>query len=200
MSVAVWRHLCSVALGGPSAKVGSSAKFCVLEFMASLLWYGGSIGQSRFICQVFCTGIQGISALVQVGSIGQSRFICQVLCTGMEGICALVLGGPLAKVGSSAKFCALAFKASLLWYGGSIGQSRFICQVLCTGIQVIPALLPGDPLAKVGSSAKFCVLVFKASLLWYRWGPLAKVGSSAKFCVLVFKASLLWYWGVHWPK
>ena len=31
-------------------------------------------------------------------------------------------------------------------------------------------------------------------------GPLAKVGSSAKFCVVVFKASLLWYWGVHWPK
>ena len=50
-------------------------------------------------------------------------------------------------------------------------------------------------MAKEGSSAKFCVVVCKSSLLWY-WGvPLAKVGSSAKFCVVVFKASLLWYWG-----
>ena len=36
-------------------------------------------------------------------------------------------------------------------------------------MQGISALVPGVPLAKVGSSAKFCVLVFKASLLWY-WG------------------------------
>ena len=27
-----------------------------------------------------------------------------------------------------------------------------------------------------------------------------KVGSSAKFCVVVCKASLLCHWGVHWPK
>ena len=31
-------------------------------------------------------------------------------------------------------------------------------------------------------------------------GALARVGSSAKFCVVVLKASLLWYLGVHWPK
>ena len=109
------------------------------------------------------------------GSIGQSRLICQVLCTGIQGISALVVGGPLAKVGSSAKLCVLVCKASLLWYWGG-------------------------PLAKVGSSAKFCVLVFKVFLLWYWQGPSAKVGSSAKFCVLVFKAFLLWYWGVHQPK
>ena len=82
------------------------------------------------------------------------------------------LGGPLAKVGSSAMFCVVVFKASLLWY-------------------------LGGPLAKVGSSAMFCVVVFKASLLWYLGGPLAKVGSSAKFCVVVCKSSLLWYWGVY---
>ena len=33
----------------------------------------------------------------------------------------------MAKVGSSAKFCVLVFKASLLWYWGCISQSRFIC-------------------------------------------------------------------------
>ena len=55
-------------------------------------------------------------------------------------------------------------------------------------------------MAKEGSSAKFGVAVFKASILNFLGVPLAKVGSSAKFCVVVFKASLLWYWGVHWPK
>ena len=70
-------------------------------------------GQSRFICQVLCTGIQGISALVGESS-GQNRFIWQVVCTGMQGMPALVPGGPLAKVGSSANFCILVFMASLL--------------------------------------------------------------------------------------
>ena len=45
-----------------------------------------------------------------------------------------------------------------------------------------------------GVSQKWWML--ELSNLW----PLAKVGSSAKFCVVVFKASLLWYWGVHQPK
>ena len=31
-------------------------------------------------------------------------------------------------------------------------------------------------------------------------GPSAKVGSSANFGVLVFKASMLYSQGVHWPK
>ena len=43
----------------------------------------------------------------------------------------------------------------------------------------------GCPLAKVGSSAKFCVVACKSSLLWYQRGPSAKVVSSAKFCVVV---------------
>ena len=94
----------------------------------------------------------------------------------------------------------------------------FICQVLCTGIQGIYALLIGGihlpkyvylpsivdqysklysqfwwgPSAKVGSSANFGVLVFKASLLDYPGGPSAKVCSSAKNCVLVFKAPMLY--------
>ena len=155
--------------GGPLAKAGSSAKFCVLVFKTSQLWYQGvgAIGQSRFICQVLCSDMQGISALVLGDSIGQSRFICQVLCTGIHTISALVLRGPLAKVGSSAKFCVVACKSSLLWYwGGAIGRRRFISQV-------ISALVPGGgPLAKVGSSAKFCVVACKSSLLWYQGGAI----------------------------
>ena len=50
-------------------------------------------------------------------------------------------------------------------------------------------------MARLGLSAKFGVLIFKASLLWYLGGPLAKVGSSAKFCVVVCKSSLLWSLG-----
>ena len=34
------------------------------------------------------------------------------------------------------------------------------------GIQGISALELGVPLTRVGLSAKFCVVVFKASLLW----------------------------------
>ena len=118
------------------AKVCSSAKFGVLVFKASILIHWGSIakvgssakfgvlvfkglnslgGQSRFICQVWCTGIQGIYSQFTGVSIGQSRFICQFWCTGIQGIYALFIGGgPLAKVGSSAKFGVLVFKASIL--------------------------------------------------------------------------------------
>ena len=55
----------------------------------------------------------------------------------------------------------------------------------------------GGPSAKVGSSAKFGVVVFKASLLYYLGGAFGKVVLSAKYCVLVFKASILDSWGVH---
>ena len=46
---------------GPSAKVGSSANFGVLVFKASMLYYpGGPLAKVVFVCQVWCTGIQGI--------------------------------------------------------------------------------------------------------------------------------------------
>ena len=84
---------------------------------------------------------------------------------------------------------------------GSIGQSRLICQVWCSGIQGIYSWFMEGPSAKVGSSANFSVLVFKESLLYYLGGGTsAKVCSSAKFCVPVCKASMLYKWGVHLPK
>ena len=61
------QYQCEIAIqlvGGPSAKVGSSAKLCVVVFKASLLdYWEESIRQSVFVCQVLCTGIQGISAV-----------------------------------------------------------------------------------------------------------------------------------------
>ena len=119
-------------------------------------------------------------------------FICQVLCTGIEGSLLLYLEGPSAKVCSSAKFCVLVLKASLLYYlwhpsakyvhlqrllyeysrqlfsiqdgWGSIGQSRFVCLFRCTGYQCIYTLLPGGSIGQ-SSSANLGVIVFKASLL-----------------------------------
>ena len=58
----------------------------------------------------------------------------------------------------------------------------------------------GGSLAKEGSSAKFGVAVFKASILDYVGDPLAKVGLSAKFGVAVFQTSMPDSWGVHLPK
>ena len=82
--------------------------------------------------------------------------------------------------------------------GESISQSRFICQVVCTGIQGISAWLWGVHLPKCVClpSVVYCIQGISA----VSGGPLAKVGSSAKCCVLVFKASMLYLWGVHWPK
>ena len=134
-----------------------------------------SIGQSRFICHIWCSSIQGIYSWFSGGSISQSRFICPG-CSGFQGIYSRLTGGPSAKVGSSANFCVLVFKASIL---NSVGS--------------------GGPLAKVCLSAKFAYWYSRHlfSVTWGR-GPSAKVGSPAKFGVLVFQASLLWDLGVHW--
>ena len=92
----------------------------------------------------------------------------------------------------------------------------------------LPFSICGGPSAKVCSSAKFGVVVFKVSILnsvggpsakvgfvcqflctgiqgisalFPRGSPLAKVGSSAKLCVPVFKVlSAQFPWGVHLPK
>ena len=97
------------SVGGPSAKVGSSAKFHVVVFKASVLDYprGGSIIQSRFVCQVWCSSIQGIHSGFTRGSISQSRLVCQVWCSSIQGIYSGLPGGP------SAKFCVLVFKANI---------------------------------------------------------------------------------------
>ena len=84
-----------------------SKPFCKQKCVLRKCW-------SRFICQVLCSGMQVISALVLGGSISQSRFICQVLCSGMQVISTLIPGGSLDKEGLSAKFGLAVFKVSLL--------------------------------------------------------------------------------------
>ena len=102
-------------LGGPSVKVGLSAKFGVAVFKASIL---DSVG----------------GPLAKVGS--SAKF-------GVAVFKAYILnypGGPSATGGLSAKFGVAVFKASIPDLVGTIGQSKFICQVVCTSIQGISVL------------------------------------------------------------
>ena len=144
MSVTVWnchfRHWDGVR--GPSVKIGSSAKLCVLIFKASVLNFLGS--RSAKVCSSAKFGVVVFKACILNsvgGSVCQSVFFCQVLCTGIQGIYAqLTLGVlwpkyvclPSVVYWSSRYLCSIC--------GRSICQSMFLCQVLCTGIQGIYVL------------------------------------------------------------
>ena len=91
----------------------------------SVTW--GSISQSRFICQ-FCVLVFKASLLCHLG-VHQPKYVhlpsfvnwySRHLCSGTGG-------GPSAEVCSSAKFCVLVFKASLLWYWGGVHQPKKVC-------------------------------------------------------------------------
>ena len=84
----------------------------------------------------FCVLVFKVSLLYNLGGpsakVGSSaKFIVGVFNASILNS----LGGPLAKVGLSAKCCVPVFKAYILNSpGGSISQSRVVCQVLCSGI------------------------------------------------------------------
>ena len=162
------RNLCSIHWG-ILAKVGSSAKCGVAVFKASILdWLGGSIGQSRFICQVWCSSIQGIYSLFTGGSICQSMFVCQVLCTGIQGIYALLIGGSIQpKYVHLPSFCVAGIQGiySLNW-GVHLPKYVHLPSLVYWYSRHLCFIYLGGPSAKVCSSAKFCVLVFKASMLY----------------------------------
>ena len=155
MSVTVWnchfRHWDGV--GGPSVKIGSSAKLCVLIFKASLFVFPGeSICQSIFICQVWCSGIQGMYSQFRGGSVCQSVFFCQVLCTGIQGIYAqltlVVLWPkyvclPSVVYWSSKYLCSICGRSHLPKYVSLPSVVYWYSRHLCS-IHV------GGPLAKVG--------------------------------------------------
>ena len=59
--VAVFKASILDSLGGPLAKVALSAKFGVAVFKASILnSLGGPLAKVGFVCQVWCSSIQGI--------------------------------------------------------------------------------------------------------------------------------------------
>ena len=96
----------------------------------------------------------------------------------IQGIYALLLRGPSAKVCSSAKFCLPSFvyqySRHLCSINGGVHLPKYVhlpsfvywySRHLCS--------INGGPSAKVGSSAKFGVVVFKASMLYYLGGRYA---------------------------
>ena len=122
MSVAMWKYhfwLLDVSSSVKSAKVGSSANFGILVIKASLFYYLGGPSAKVCLSAKFCVLVFKAAMLYSWGVL-------------------------LAKEGLSAKFGVVVFKAFLLYYpGGSIGQSRFVCWLWCTGIDGIYALLLG---------------------------------------------------------
>ena len=59
------------------------------------------------------------------GSISQSRFVCQVVCSSIQGIYSWLVGGPSAKVGLSAKLCVpVDLPGDLpIWAGGTSART-----------------------------------------------------------------------------
>ena len=66
----------SINLGGPSSKVGLSAKCGVAVFEASILYFTWVVHHAKVgsSAKFLCTGIQGTYALLIRGSISQSMF------------------------------------------------------------------------------------------------------------------------------
>ena len=161
-----WPLDVSTSMKLPFLTILSSCVYQYSRHLCLITWM--SICQSMFICQVWCSGIQGIYSWFSRGSISQSRFICQFLCTGIKGISALFPGGSIHQ-------SYVCLPSVVYWYarhlcsicGGSICQSMFVCQVLCTGIQGIYALFVGGPSAKVCPHLPSVVYWhFKASMLY----------------------------------
>ena len=123
---------------------------------------GGSIGQSRFVCQVLCTGIQGIYALLPRGVHWPKK----VHLPNMNTLLNLLL--------LHRSFCTGIQSISALLPGGSICQSMFVCQVLCTSIQGIYALLPRGSI----SQSRFVCQVWCTSIQGiysqFHWGSIGQ--------------------------
>ena len=130
--------------GGPQAKVGSSIKFGVVVFKASILNSLGGPSAKVDLSAMFDVVVFKASILNSLGGPSAEVCLSAKFCVPVFKASILnSLGGPLAKVGSSAKFGVVVFKASILDSWGSICQSMFICQVLCTGIQGIYSQFTG---------------------------------------------------------
>ena len=92
------------------------------------------------------------------------------------------MGGTLAKVGSSVIFCVVVFKASLLWYCG-VYWLKSVC-LSSVVYWYSRHLCSGTGEGAIGKSrviCQFCVVVFKASLLWYLGGG-GSIGQSRVIC------------------
>ena len=126
--------------------------------------------------------------------------------------------GPSAKVCLSAKCCVLAFKASLQYPGSPLPKYPHLPSVLYWYSRHLCSICWGAPLAKLGSSAKIGVLVFKASMInsltggsicqsivhlsscvyWYS-RQISPVRLEISYCHLGVVSGVFWpYFGVFW--
>ena len=162
--------------------------------MKSMLLFGGegSIIQSWFVCQDGCTSIQGISTQLPRG-VHQSKYVClpSFVYWFSRHLCSINWGGPLAKEGSSDKYehtsklllnnfwcnCLqeihshmggpLAKEGSSDKYEHTSKLLLNIFQCNCLHQEIHSHFWGvGGPLANIGSSANFGVLVFKAFMLY----------------------------------
>ena len=135
-----------------------------------------------FICQELCTGIQGIYTLF-IGGVHLPKYVClpSIVYWYSRHLCSFNWGVHQPKY--------VHLPILVYWY------SRHLC-LITQGVHLpkyvhLPSFVYWNsrhlcsinggwgPLAKVGFSAKFGVVVFKASILNSMGGPLGKVGSSA---------------------
>ena len=157
MSVAMWNcHSWPL-------DVSSNVK---LPFLTTRCQYWGSISQSRFVCQVWCSVLKASILDSLGGPSAKVGLSTTVWCSSIQGIYSWFTGGPSAKVCLSAKFCVLVFKGSILdslggW--GCIGQSRFVYQVWCSGIQGINSWFTGGSIGQ--SKMMFLHTSFKLHLV-----------------------------------
>ena len=149
----------------------------------------GSIGQSRFICQVWCRSIQGIYSWLPKGnchsafggSISQSRFTYHIVCTGIQSISTWLPGGSICQSVFTYQVLCTGIQGIYALCGGSIGQSRFICQVWFRSIQGIYSWLP--------KGVSICQSMFICQVLC--------TGIQGKYHLSKLK-SLIVIWGVFW--
>ena len=174
MSVAMWNCHCwpldvsaGVCLNCHSWPIGVSSQGSV-KLPFGIGRGGGSISQSRFGCHVVCTDIQGISAWLPGGPSAKAMFICQVWHSGIQGKYSQFRGGvhlPKSVFLPSVVYWYSRYLCSIC--GGSICQSEFVCQVLCTGMQGISALLP---MGVGGRSARRSAKIsFNNNIKYYSW-------------------------------
>ena len=96
--VAVFKASIFNSLGGPLA-VGSSAMFGVVVFKASIFnSLGGSISQSRFVCHVLCSSIQGIYFQFPWGVHWPKKVHLPIFVYWYSRHLCSITGGPSAKV------------------------------------------------------------------------------------------------------
>ena len=99
------------------------------------------------------------------GSISQSKFVCQVWCSVLKASILDLLGGPSAKVGLSTRFGVVVIKASILDSLGGWGPLAKVGLSAKFGVVVFKASILGL-LGGSSAKAKWCSCIPVLSFIW----------------------------------